>query len=100
MGQEGALCAAQYTTQRASVSGSWHGWRRGDRLAAVLSWRGRDVEQPAQQVERQREDDGAVLLGRDLGERLQIAQLQGGRLRADDLRGRGQRLRGVVLAFS
>ena len=40
----------------------------------------RGVVEEAQQFDREGHDQGAVLLGRDLGDSLQQAQLQGGRI--------------------
>src|SRR5205823_3620420 len=75
--------------------------RRGGRAcaAAVAAQSGRQVEKALQQVQWQRKNDSAVLLGGDLGQRLQIPQLQRGRLAANDLRGVGQLLAGAELAF-
>ena len=50
-------------------------------------------------LDRQREDDGRVLLGRDAVERLQVAQLQRRRRLVDDVRRLAQRLRRSVLAL-
>src|SRR5205085_9796352 len=59
---------------------------------------GRDLaEERRKQVDRDREDDRRVALGRYLGQGLQVAQLQGLRLRADHPRRVGQRLGGLEL---
>ena len=42
-----------------------------------------DLDDRRYQVEGQREDDGRILLHRDLGQRLQVAQLQGSGLCAE-----------------
>ena len=52
-----------------------------------------------QKIERQREHDGAVLFGGNLGQRLQITQLQRCRLTADDRGCIRQLLTGDELAF-
>ena len=56
-------------------------------------------EEALDEVDRQREDDRRVLLGRDLRQRLQVAQLQRRRLAADDLGGLGELLRRLELAL-
>ena len=50
-------------------------------------------------VQRQREDDRGALVGPDLEQRLQVAQLQRGRLAAEDRRGVGELLRRLELAL-
>jgi hypothetical protein len=62
-----------------------------DWLACVAS---HDLDQRRYQVEGQWEDDGRILLNRDLGQRLQVAQLQGGALRADHCGGLSELGRG------
>ena len=52
-----------------------------------------------QQVDRHREDDGGVLLGGDLVERLQVAQLERRRRLVDDVGGLLERPRRLVLTF-
>src|SRR5689334_15445244 len=57
------------------------------------------LEEDLDHVNRHREDGGRVLLGRDLGQGLQVAQLQRHRLGRHDLRRLGQLLRGLQLPF-
>jgi len=52
-----------------------------------------------QHLDRQREDDGGVLFGRDAIERLEVAQLQRRRRLVDDVGSFAQRLRRSVLTF-
>src|SRR5439155_13086190 len=52
-----------------------------------------------QELDRNREDGGRVVLGRDLGERLQVAQLHRRGLAPDDRRGLGEARRRLVLAL-
>src|SRR5688572_4974799 len=98
-------CAAHYIrftfawcSDQTTAGTLWsRGWGRD--LAAVFAGRGDVVDEALQHLDRQREDDGAVLLGGDLGQGLQVAQLQGGRLAADDLGRVGELLAGAELAF-
>src|SRR5579859_5258871 len=83
--------------------------RRGQRLAGGAGRQGGDgrggrspgdgFEESLEQVDRDREDRGRVLFGRDLRHRLEVAQLNGGGLGADDLGGHRQLFRGLELAF-
>src|SRR5947209_3124187 len=52
-----------------------------------------ELRQAGEDVDRQREDDGRVLLHADLRQRLQVAELQRGRLRGQNVRGIRQSLR-------
>jgi len=52
-----------------------------------------------EEVDRHREDDGGVLLGRDLVQRLQVAQLQRRRRLVDDVGRILERARCLVLTF-
>src|SRR5947209_7628864 len=72
--------------------------RRGAGTAPPASSRSRSslflehLREAGDDVDREREDDGRVLLDADLRERLEIAQLQRGRLGGEDLRGIGETL--------
>jgi hypothetical protein len=57
------------------------------------------VDERLHDVERQREDDGGILLTADLGQRLQIAELQRGRVAGDHVGGVAQPPRGLELAL-
>jgi len=80
------------------------GWRDGGSpgrafaaaVSAVVSAAAHEVRE---HLDRQREDDGRVLLGRDPVERLKVAKLQRRRRLVDDVRRLTQRLRRSVLAF-
>src|SRR3989442_4196966 len=67
------------------------GFGRQGRRAAALD----RVEETLEQVDGDRENRGRVLLGGDLLHRLQVAQLDGRRLGADDARRLGQFLGGL-----
>jgi hypothetical protein len=76
--------------------------RRAYVRAAVALGRGIGCgsrDERREQVERQREDDRRVLVGADLQQGLQVAQLQRRRLAADDRGRAGELLGGLVLAF-
>ncbi len=51
------------------------------------------------QINRQRKDDGRVLLGRDGGQGLQVAELEGGRRLGDDVGGFLQGSSGLLFTF-
>ena len=78
-------------------------WRAGLRTGgAAVSLPGgavgrRTLEERLEQVEREGEDDRGALLGADLQQRLQVAQLQRGRFAADACRGARELLRGRQL---
>src|SRR6266542_553764 len=81
----------------------WSYWRGRLRHVAVDAtgcrirwWK---VEEALQQLERQREHDRRVLFSGDLGQRLQVPQLQGRGLTADDLSGVGELLAGTELTL-
>src|SRR5919199_1653638 len=84
---------ASHTRMNASVD------VRSVALTPLPARAGERADEGLEQVDRQREDDGAVLLGGDLGQGLQVAQLQGGRLAADHLRSSRQLLAGAELAL-
>ena len=71
-GRSGSACAAR--PRRRSVTG----------VVRATPWLP-VLQEHLDQVDRQREDDRRVLLGGDLGQRLQVAQLQRRRLPVDDL---------------
>src|SRR5256885_9494050 len=60
---------------------------------------GHGFEESLEQIDRDREEGRRVVLGGDLRHRLQVAQLDGGGLRADDVRGLGELLRRLQLAL-
>ena len=57
------------------------------------------ADERLEHVHRQREDDRRVLVAADFEQRLQVAQLQGGRVGADDVGRVGELLRRLVLAL-
>ena len=65
------------------------------RLAGLLH----ELKERLDDVDRHRKDDRGILFGADLGQRLQVAQLHGGRNAREDLGGVDQRLRGLELGF-
>src|SRR6266571_7873594 len=79
------------------------GRRRRQRLARAGGQSGRAapdrLEQPLEEVNGDREDRRRVLLGGDLGHRLQIAQLDGRGLGTDDAGRHRQLLGSLQLAF-
>src|SRR5919202_5673467 len=74
-------------------------WLGGGARLTITAQAARGAQQRLQQLDRDREDDGRVLVGGDLGQGLQVAQLQRGWLAADQLGGGGQLLRAAELAL-
>ena len=66
-----------------------------DRPAGFLE----QIEEGLDDVDRHRKHDRGILFGADLCQRLQVAQLHGGRNAAEDLRGVDQGLRGLEFGF-
>src|SRR3954452_488072 len=69
-------------------------WHSADCCRCANQWDGvgpgrglPGLEQRREQVDREREDDGRVLLAADLQQRLQVAQLDRDRVAADDVGG-------------
>ncbi len=76
----------------------WVGVRSASHFAASSPSRG--VRQAPEQVDGQREDDGGVLFGGDLRQRLQVAQLQRRRRLVDDVSSLLERARRLLLTLS
>src|SRR5205085_11718336 len=73
----------------------WHGLRwPGLRTPGAML-----AKERIDQVDREREDNGGVLLDSDLGQRLQIAELNRHRVPVDDLGRLGELLTGLELAL-
>src|SRR2546429_6827664 len=65
----------------------------GVQTCALPIFPGHGFEESLEQIDRDREEGRRVVLGGDLRHRLQVAQLDGGGLRADDVRGRSEERR-------
>src|SRR5580692_9447706 len=98
-------CAGCAGWRAGGQGGGGRGRRQGGGLVLVLGvcgcggWGGgqRGAVEEAQQFDRERHDQGAVLLGGDLDDGLQQPELQRGRVGGHDRGGLGQLLGGLVL---
>ena len=70
-------------------------WRRSVQAARRLRRHPTHLQERLEQIDRHRKDRRRIVIGRDFGERLQIAQLQRDRTLAHDLGGLGEALGGL-----